>query len=177
MSTKKHTKVVSSTPGRTRFRVPVNHRNEHDMKRVVSSLQQSDGVHNVEYNVKTGSILVNHEHHQGKLEDIKDVMRDLGVVFANVTGTSELVSIGGESRESIDLLEAVYDLNTRLKRTTNGIIDLRFILPFGLAWLGTFQLMNYGLQFELIPWYVLFYFAIDTFIRLNFSRQAPIENS
>ncbi|BAZ08430.1 hypothetical protein NIES4071_02350 [Calothrix sp. NIES-4071] len=170
----KHTQIVSSIPGRTRFRVPMNHRNEHDINRVASSLQKSAGVHNVEYNVKTGSILVNHEHHAHQLEDIKDVMRDLGVVFADVTGANELISIGGgESEKSLDLPDAVADLNLRLREATNGIIDLRFVLPLALAWLGVFQYMTYGLQFELIPWYVLFYFAIDTFIRLNFSQQAP----
>ena len=172
MSTNKHTKLVSTIPGRTRFRVPTNHRNEHDIKRVVTGLQNSAGIHNVEYNVKTGSILVNHEHHKGKVEDIKDVMRDLGVVFADITGASELIPMGsGESEKSLGFPDAVYDLNLRLKESTNGIIDLRFVLPLALAWLGVFQLLNYGLQFELIPWYVLFYFAIDTFIRLNFYNQ------
>lgn len=174
MSTKKHTEVVSSVPGRTRFRVPTHHRNEHDMNRVATRLQDSAGVCNVEYNLKTGSILVNHEHHEGKLEDIKDVMRDLGVVFASVTEAGELVHIGGgESQEGLGLPDAVYDLNLRLREATGGIIDLRFVLPLALAWLGVFQYMSYGLQFELIPWYVLFYFAIDTFIKLNFSKSAP----
>ena len=171
-----HTEIASSTPGRTRFRVPPHHRHQLEMERIASGLQAQSNIHHVEYNAQTGSILVHHDADRTSLEDVKDMMRDLGVVFADLTEAAELVSVGGLEGE-LDIISALYDLNQRIRELTRGIIDLRFILPLGIGALGIFQLMTYGMQIEVIPWYVLIYLAIDLFIRLNFNPYPTAQNS
>jgi hypothetical protein len=168
------TQVVSSIPGRTRFKVPQHRRNEEDMARIASGMQKHSGVQSVEYNTRTGSILVHHDTQQS-LNDIKDIMKDLGVAFADITGTSDLIPLNGKSDQKADISTVLYDLNQRVVNATNGIVDLRFVLPLGLAGLGILQLLTFGLQLEVIPWYVLIYFAIDSFIRLNF-KSAPAQS-
>lgn len=165
-----HTKVVSTTPGRTRLRVSDKRRNQEEMERISKNLQAPRFVDSVEYNYKTGSILIHHDTHEHALEAIKDIMKNLGVVFADVTGASEIVQVNGE-KEALDLPSAIYNLNQEIRQLTNGLVDLRFILPLGLFALGIIQLQVYGLQFELMPWYLLIYFAFETFVKLNFNQQ------
>lgn len=165
-----HTQVVSSIPGRTRFKVPQLSRNQEDMARIASGIQEHLGPESVEYNTKTGSILVHHDTDQHTLDDVKGIMKDLCVIFADITGACELIPLNDKSEEG-DFSSVIYDLNQRCVNTTNGIIDLRFVLPLGLGALGVLQLLTYGLQFELIPWYLLIYLAIDSFIRLNFDPE------
>jgi hypothetical protein len=136
------------------------------MAQIASDIEKQSGIHSVEYNHQTGSILVHHDTQQ-ELDDLKDIMKDLGVVFADITGAAELIPLDEKSEQGLDLSSALYDLNKHIVEATNGIIDLRFVLPLGLAGLGVYQFLTFGLQLEIIPWYVLIYFAIDSFIRLN----------
>ncbi|BDA73298.1 hypothetical protein CAL7716_074640 [Calothrix sp. PCC 7716] len=165
-----HTKVVSTTPGRTRLRVSNKRRNQEEMERISTSLQAPRFINSVEYNHETGSILVHHDTHEHALEAIKDIMKNLGIVFADVTGASEIVQKNGE-KEGSDLPSAIYNLNQEIRQLTNGLVDLRFLLPLGLFALGLMQLQVYGLQLELMPWYLLIYFAFETFVKLNFNQQ------
>ena len=173
----KHTNVVSSTPGRTRFRVPPKRRNYQEMERIASGIQANPDVDDVQFNVQTGSILVHHKSHHGSFQNICDTLRDLGCVFGDVTGTSELLPLNGKSAENkLDFDTAISDLNKRVRQATNGMVDLRFVLPLAFSALAVVQFLTYGLQFELVPWFVLAYFAVESFIRLNFN-QAPATQS
>ena len=169
MSIMQHTQIVSSIPGRTRFKLPTHKPDPQEMAKIANNLQAHPDVHNVEYNAKTGSILVHHDSHESSLENIKDIMQDLCVVFADITGASELIPLEGKSENGgSDLTSVLCDFNERVVNATNGVIDLRFVLPLGIGALGVLQFLTYGWQFEIIPWYVLIYFAIDSFIKLNF---------
>lgn len=174
MSTMEYTDIISSIPGRTRFKLPASSRNQEEMARIANGIKQHPEVDDVEYNVRTGSILVHHDTKHNTLDNIKDIMQDLCVAFLDVTEAAELVRLphGKESESSeSSLSDVLCDLNDQVYRATNGMIDLRLILPLGLAALGALQFINYGWQFEIIPWYLLIYFAVDTFIRLNLNPE------
>ena len=102
-----------------------------------------------------------------QLKTFCDALRDLGCVFADVTGTNELITVKSESGTDLNFDSAIADLNQRVLELTNGIVDLRFVLPVGLGTLAVLQLMTFGWQFEVVPWFVLAYFAFDSFIKLN----------
>jgi len=177
MSTPQHTQVVSSIPGRTRFKVPQKRRNSQEMERLTNSLQAHPDVHDVKYNVQTGSILVHHDPQHSDANELKDVLRDVGCVFTDVTGTSDLVSAGSSDGNGFDFGSAIADLNERVLQLTNGTVDLRYILPLGLGALAVVQFLTYGWQFDIVPWFILLYFAIDSFIKLNFDQQPETQSS
>jgi len=170
------TQVVSSIPGRTRFRVPPKRRNHQEMERIANGLQAHPDVHNVQINVQTGSILVHHDPDRSDVHEVKDVLRDLGCMFTGVTGTSDLIPVKDQSGKNLDFNSAIADLNERVLQLTNGMVDLRYVLPVGLGALAVLQLLTYGLQFEIVPWYILAYFAIDSFIKLNFDEE-PVSDA
>lgn len=173
-----HTEVASHTPGRTRFKLPPHRRNYQEMERIASGLQSHPDVRDVEFNTQTGSILVHHDPKHSDLHEMKGVMRDLGVIFADVTGSADILSVGSSGGESsFDFNSAITDLNQQVLALTNGIVDLRYVVPIGLGALAVLQLMTFGWQFDVVPWFVLAYFAIDSFIDLNSSKQAPATHS
>ncbi|MBW4605938.1 MAG: hypothetical protein KME22_01625 [Hassallia sp. WJT32-NPBG1] len=157
------TKVVSSTPGRLRLRVAHSHRQTEKMQRIANALSANPHINQVKTNVPHGSIVINHDGKDASLENVLATLKDLGIIFADVTE--------GNTEAAAGVSSAVVDLNQRVKQSTDGAFDLRILFPLGLASLSLRQLFNKGLQLEIIPWYVLAWYAFDSFIKLHGTSQ------
>lgn len=153
------TRVVSSTPGRLRLRVSQSHRQPGEMKRIASVLEAHPQIKQVRTNVQNGSIIIEHDRDNGTLDNVFATLRDLGIIFGDLTQ--------GKSEAAAGLSSAVVDLNKQVEQATNGVVDLRFLFPLGLSALAVRKLLAKGLQFETIPWYVLAWYAFDSFIKLH----------
>lgn len=70
-----------------------------------------------------------------------------------------------------DLINIISDVNTDVGRITNGVVDLRLLLPLGFSALAVRQLFIKGLQMDEIPWYVLAWYAFDSFMKLNTANE------
>ncbi|MEA5576067.1 DUF5132 domain-containing protein [Anabaena sp. UHCC 0451] len=82
----------------------------------------------------------------------------------------------GKSEAAKDFINIISDLNTDVGRMTNGVADLRVILPVGIGLLSIQQLLKKGLQLEEIPWYILAWYAFDIFTRLNVEDETQLTN-
>ncbi|PPS44061.1 DUF5132 domain-containing protein [Chroococcidiopsis sp. TS-821] len=71
------------------------------------------------------------------------------------------------SEASEYIINVVTEINKQVKEMTNGVADLRLLLPLGLSAIALRQLLTKGLQIEEIPWYVLAWYAFDSFTKLN----------
>jgi len=60
---------------------------------------------------------------------------------------------------------------------TNGVADLRLLLPLGFGALALRQVLDKGFELEEIPWYTLAWYAFDSFVKLHNSGklQQPSE--
>ncbi len=154
-----YTQVVSNTPGRLRLRIAQPHRQVRYMQRLVSSLEAHPNVYQVKSNIHHGSILIHHDGGDNSLENILSTLWDLGIIFKDITE--------GKSEAATEVSNAVVDLNKRVQRATNNFVDLRFLFPLTLGVLSIRQLIIKGLQFEIIPWYVLAWYAFDSFLKLH----------
>lgn len=153
------TKVVSSTPKRLRLRVAQPQRQSKDMHRIASVLNANPQVNRVSTNLHSGSITIYHDGKNGSLDSVFATLRDLGVIFTDLTE--------GNTEAAAQVSNAIVDLNRRVRQATNGAIDIPFLFPLGLSTLAVRQLLSKGLQFETIPWYVLAWYAFDSFIKLH----------
>lgn len=156
-------RMVSQTPGRIRFHVAHPHRQHHKMARITSALNKHLEVYRVGSNVKSGSITVHYAREHMSYHELLAILRDLDVVFGAITE--------GKWEVATDLTNAVVDLNQLVGRATNDVVDLRFLLPFGFSVLALKQLLVKGLQIESIPWYVLAWYAFDSFIKLHYTSE------
>jgi len=158
--------VVSSTPGRLRLRVAPAQRQLANMERICKALQAHSQVDRLKTNIHHGSITISHSAQAENLENIYAVLKDLGVVLVKTTTLR-----GDRSIAATGVANAAVDLNQRVARASNGAIDLRFLFPLGLGLLSIRQLAIKGLQLEIIPWYVLAWYAFDSFIKLHGNNQ------
>ncbi|MGM3306840.1 HMA2 domain-containing protein [Anabaena sp. WFMT] len=157
------TKIVSDTPGRLRLRIAAENRQAEKMQHIANFLTAQPHINEVRTNIHHGSIVINHDGKNGALAEILATLKDIGVIFADITH--------GNTEAATGISNAVIDLNQRVERATDGTVDLRFLFPFGLSFLAIRQLMIKGLQLEVIPWYVLAWYAFDSFLKLNTVNQ------
>lgn len=162
------TKIISETHGRLRLRVAPLHRHPQEMQRIAHMLQAQPHVTQVRTNVNSGSVIINHDGQNSTLENVLTTLLDLGVTFADVTE--------GNSEAAEDMKSTIINLNKRFDRATGGEVDLRFLFPLGLSILAVRQVMVKGLELEIIPWYVLAWYAFDSFLKLNSNSQVLLNS-
>ena len=154
-----HAHIVSHTEKRTRLRVVSRHRTSTDMDRFVAAVKQLPCVDNVRTNVRTGSILIDHQG--GTRDQFKGVFEDIGCILRS-TILPELPA--GKTR--LDLPQAVADLDVRL-----GLVGSPFrlsnVIPISLGAFAFFQMRRQGFQLSNTPWFVLAYLAYHTYTRLH----------
>lgn len=154
-------------------------RNPQEMARIANALQSHPKVHEVRTNVQTGSIVVHHADSDSSLGEISAILHDLGIIIGSTTDVElpfnqvELPFNQGKSEVAADLTSAVSDLNQRVGQATNGVVDLRLLIPVGLATLAVRELLRSGWEFEAAPWYVLTWYAFDSFIKLHYTAEPP----
>jgi hypothetical protein len=93
-------------------------------------------------------------------------LQDLGLIFSDTILKTPNVN-QGPSDAAAEVSRVAVKLNRDVRRATKGAVDLQFLLPFSFAILALRQLLVKGLQFEIIPWYVLAWYAFDSFIKLH----------
>ncbi len=151
-----HTQIVSSTARRTRIRLSRKRRHPKEMARIANALEAFPYVSKVQTNLTAGTIIVHHD--QEAIEDIKSRLKDMGVI---------LMAAAGVETSAASLSDALSDLNKHLGLGTSGILNLKLLAPLGLGALAVLQLARQGLQIETAPWYLLAYFAFESYIKLN----------
>ncbi|MBD2301663.1 HMA2 domain-containing protein [Nostoc sp. FACHB-190] len=156
------TKIISDTPGRLRLRIAPSHRHTGEMQRIVKMLNAQPNINQVNTNIQNGSIVIHHDRNNQSWQNVLATLKDIGIIFADVTTGSE-----SHSEAAATVANAVFDLNEQVEKSTNGVVDLRFIFPLALGCLSVRQLLVKGLQLEIIPWYVLAWYAFDSFIKLH----------
>jgi len=154
------TKIISDTPGRLRLRIAPSHRQVGEIQRIVKMLDAQPNISQVKTNIQNGSIVIHHERNDESWENVVATLKDIGIIFADITTESH-------SEAAATVANAVFDLNDRVEKVTNGTVDLRIIFPLSLAMLSIRQLLKQGLRLEIIPWYVLAWYAFDSFIKLH----------
>jgi len=147
-----HTLIVSSTPRRTRIRVSRKRRNPKEMARLAEALEASPKVSKVETNLTAGTLIVHHE--EKALPDIKATLLDLGVILMAATGVETSA-------------KSLTDAVSHLELGTKGILNLKLLVPLGFAALAVLQIARRGLEIGTAPWYLLAYFAFESFNKLN----------
>ena len=157
--------IVSQTPGRVRLRLTPRHRQRQKIIPLVKALQARLEIYRVRTNIPTGSITILHGRELLSSQDLLLILQDLGVSLVEITREPRGSIYSSASAAAV--IKTATGLNQQVKTATNEAIDLRFLFPLSLGVLAMRQLIVKGWQLELIPWYVLAWYAFDSFIKLN----------
>jgi cation transport ATPase len=159
---KPHARLEHRSPGRVRARVPKGERNPVRMQEIQDELAQHPNVRHVEVNSATGSVLVTGEgtHRlQSALADVLTLIESAAQEESQEAGVDATVQL-------------VKTADQKLRGLTNGRFSLRALVPATFITLGVRQLLRQGLSIGVVPWYVLVYYGVDSFLKL-YPHYAP----
>jgi hypothetical protein len=154
--------VEHQSAGRVRVRVGREHRSPEHMERVRAQLEAHPDVHSVEVNPRTGSVLVRGD--------------DIGRLRAALGGFLELVDEAGPDNvqeagiESVVVL--VSQVDRRIQQATGSRLSLRWLVPASFIAIAIRQLFRSGFTVGELPWFVLLYYGVDSFLKL-YPHHAP----
>ncbi len=159
-------RVVSTLPGRLRVRHVARRRGPEQLEALREALQARPDVDAVEVNPRTASVLVFYDPGRVSFEGIRGALAEVGLNLAADAGAAESRP-GGAAR----VLGAVQALDRRVVGATGGT-DLRLFVPVGLAALSARQALRDSPRLGQAPWYLLAWYAFDSFLKLNRSGGA-----
>lgn len=133
------------------------------MERVRQRLARHPDVQSVEVSERTGSVLVlgtQTERLRAALEEFLELVEE-------APSPEAVRDRGVETAVTL-----VKDLDDRLAWATGGRLQLRWLIPATFVGFGVRQLIAQGLTIGSVPWYVLVYYGVDSFLKL-YPEHAP----
>ncbi|ACB51738.1 hypothetical protein cce_2389 [Crocosphaera subtropica ATCC 51142] len=164
------TEILSITPGRIRIRVPSFSRHIDSINLIIVSLKNQLAIESVRSNFQIGSLTIFYNFQSLKAVEIFDKLRELGLSFSEKS-TQSLIPIPHPSQTAIQVTQITKNVNQHIQQASNNIVDLRVLIPLSFGLLAWRQLILKGWQLETIPWYVLAWYAFDSFIKLQNTDQ------
>lgn len=147
--------------GRIRLRVPKSRRNPEALERVQRHLESMPGVERASVNPLSGSILV-----EGQRTDaLHAALHEVIDIVARNEGRENEVPI----EVAVDLVKLV---DAKLSEVSDGRVSLRWLVPGAFVAVGIRQLLREGFTLGTVPWYVLLYYGVDSFLKL-YPEHAP----
>ena len=163
--------VQHSLPGRLRLRVPAAKGEDHELREISSAIAKTEGIDRVEYNPITGSILI--QYSPDRYSNLQALESGLSALAAPIAFNNSHPSHDYEQRPryqrgrsiAAKRIDAYFkEIDHEIRLATDNEIDLKFILPFGVAVLGLLAL-RYSSATPL--WLTLLIFAFNAFLGLH----------
>lgn len=145
-----------------RARVAPDERSPEGMERLRSQMSTHPGVHGVQVNPRTGSILVHGEVGAQLEKAIREYLELL-----EEAGPENVPEAGVESAVLL-----VRNIDRRLRLSSGSRLSLRWLVPAAFVGLGVRQLLRDGPAVGNVPWFVLLWYGVDSFFKL-YPHHAP----
>lgn len=128
-------------------------------------------------------IIVLQERGKESFAQIEEVIEDLRaeveaeLAHGQATGSQrETVAIPRREEDSElaqTIMQGMTDVDTRIRELTNGTVDARSLTSLFLGGFALRQLLVKGPQLDDLPWYVLAWYALDSFVKFH-DRHSPL---
>jgi hypothetical protein len=159
--------VVHQLPHRIRIRISQAGRKEKYLSKAKELLQTVPGVHNVEVNSKTGSLLVQHDPGAFSAATLENALNSIARIFAELFPLTELTDDSGISQISDSVYSFIGVADDKLSNWSNNTIDLKTVVPLILAYIGLRKISETKSILGEISPIVLLYYAFDTYYKFH----------
>jgi hypothetical protein len=132
------------------------------MARVRKQLEAHPAVNAVEVNPRTGSVLVQGNETEGLRAALGESLE-----LVEEAGPENLPEAGVES-----IVLLFQGIDRRIMRSTGSRFSLRWLVPATFVAVALRQLLRGGMTVGEIPWFVLLYYGVDSFLKL-YPQHAP----
>jgi hypothetical protein len=170
--------VQHHLPGRLRLRVPTAKGEEERLQELSSAIARAPGISQVKYNSITGSILI--EYSPEYYLDLRSLESCLSAATIAITANNSTYtkheshrhhSARGRSVAARRIDSFFKQLDHEIRIATDNEVDLKFILPFGVAVLGLLALRHSSIT----PlWLTLLIFSFNSFLGLHAPTPAEL---
>ena len=157
--------LVSATPGRVRLRLPAGATDRNLLAAASDALAARAEVRRAEARWQTRSLVV--EFDPGAGEAAWAALGELGLARPAAPPTTPAETADPEAARVLGGLTRV---NSLVARRTGGT-DLRTLVPVGLGMLALRQLVRGDQRLADAPWYVLAWYASETFQKFHAQRR------
>ena len=170
-------RTVHHINGRLRLQVPAARANPAVLEEIRKSIAGLPGVTGVHANSRTGSVLVQYspkaktdfqavladhgERTGGFLLDPPEVS-EVDEMARRIEAEAEFLSQHSETARII--VDAVKRMDVNIKRATHNTVDLKVLLPLGLA---AYSIVEIGLEASTPLWVTLGIFSFNSFVSLH----------
>jgi hypothetical protein len=173
--------VIHHIPGRMRVRLPRLKGKAGALDSIKQSISGINGVTSVDTNATTGSVLVNYDpgqfnqFHQSLADHAEQQqlftfkppdLTEVDGIADKIEGEAEFLAEHSELARSV--VNVCKQLNDEVKRSTHNMVDLKVLIPLGLA-LYTFTRRDPTMSTPL--WVTLGIFSFNSFISLHAHQQ------
>jgi hypothetical protein len=167
----KRGRVVHDVPGRLRVKLNREELTEEFSRELRAALTAVHGVLDVRSNPRTGSVVIHYDAAELDAGGLIDLAR-----AANLLALEALADDPYAARRVPTSLTAqrikrtFHEVDVRLSELSSGRWDLRSVVPVAFGALAVRQIIRDFGQLGVAPWYVLAWYAFDSFWKLNQER-------
>jgi hypothetical protein len=169
--------VIHHIPGRMRVKLPGAKGHHQVLRHIQQSIVPMPGIQRVEINPATGSVLVyydpgQHEAFHTQLAEhamqadlfaLKPPeLTEVDEIAAKIEAEAEFLAAQSEIARS--MIDVVKQIDTGIKRATNNNVDLKVLLPLGLAF---YAFVEAGTEAVTPLWVTLGIFSFNSFVALH----------
>jgi hypothetical protein len=159
--------VVHATSGRLRLRVRATSTEVREVLERVAGTAEASPLQ-VRINLRTRSALVAWNPAELDVVEAVELLREAHPALRDLTPPPDAtVMARRQSTVATQIATRLARADQHVFRATDGVLDLRMLVPVSLAAYSVRQLIRTGPQLSKTPWYVLAYYAFDTFIKLH----------
>jgi len=153
--------VLSRTPERIRVRLAAEYREPEVMEQIAQAMKQLvASLRQVKTTPQTGSLTLYLDPEAGSGDELFGRLEQMGLIEI-APDSSDLPSA---TRQLTGLMST---WNQRVNQWTEGTADLRFLVPMAFAMLAFRRFLVNGGGLKSAPWYLLAWYAFDSFMKLN----------
>jgi hypothetical protein len=170
----KRGRVVHALPGRVRIRLRREELTDEFVRELRSALTSLSGVYDVETTPRTGSVVIHYDPAELDAAGLINLARTANLLALDpLPGDDESFAnsqAAGTPAERV--VRTFREVDARLAEVTQGRWDLRSLVPAALGLLALRQMVRSFGELGAAPWYVLAWYAFDSFWKLNQERNS-----
>ena len=173
-------RIVHPIPGRMRVRFARGTLSQEALSRLSETVLEVKGVERCEVNCTTACLLIHFDEAGFDADTFAVVVG--GLHESGSPNGTLIVAAPNERDEGPSRLARVINVrlrlvDRRLRRATGDRVDLRTIVPIGFAGLALREILVNSARLPAIPWYVLLWYAFDSYLRLQDTPTGHVAHS
>ena len=165
---------VHHVPGRLRLRLDRRELAPETLRQVEQKISAIDGVESCTASPRTGSLLVRYDPKRVDPSRVLGVLAVAGSADDGPAADDQPDAQHPHSKLARRLDGAYGALDRRVRRLTGHHLDLKMLMPIGFAAVAVRQIIVSSGNLMPIPWYVLLWYAYDSYTRAHRTTEGKV---